>query len=393
MDITIAPVARSKALNQALRLLDEMYASPSVRAFPRYLGVTITGDCNIKCIYCERQKGSNVRDYYFPTELYDKLSPYFSTARRVTLLGLGESFMHRDFEKMVRMAKAAGAECISTTNVTMLNDRARRMLVEIGLDYIGLSVDSPDPATFEKLRAGAKFERVIDNIRALRDLKRETGSDRPRYGLCMTVCRDNVAHIPNMVRFAKELGAADLHLQNVVLYRKEDAKMSVLGTRRLDVMVQRGRNLAEQLGVGLFFVPRDPFTPEFAPEGKMSPEVKEGRACREAWTQMLVYDNGDVRPCCFTAETFGNLSRESVEEIFHGARATDFRRRIFDGNLPSACVDCGYLVERDPGKAEERLARARAMLDDLEPEERAILAGALAETEAHRHGTACPSTL
>ena len=392
MDITIAPIARSRALNQALRLLDETYASPRVRAFPRYLGVTITGDCNIKCLYCERQRGANVRDYYFPTGLYEKLAPYFNTARRVTLLGLGESFMHQDFEKMVRMAKAAGAECITTTNVTMLGDRARRMLVEIGLDYIGLSVDSPDPATFEKLRAGAKFERVVGNIRALRDLKRELGRDRPHYGLCMTVCRDNVTHIPNMVRFAAELGAVDLHLQNVVLYRQGDAAWSVFGTRRMDVMVKRARKLAQQLGLGLFYVPRDPFTPEFAPEGKMSPEVKEGRACREAWTQMLVYDNGEVRPCCFTAETFGNLHREGVEEIFHGARAEDFRRRIREGRLPSACVDCGYLIERDAGLARQRLARARAMLDELEEEERALLAEAIAEAKAELSRTGYPLT-
>ncbi|MBE7557810.1 radical SAM protein [bacterium] len=383
MQITVQPVPVSRTLNQALRLLDETFASPEVRAYPRYLGVTITGDCNIKCIYCERQRGHNVRDYYFPTDLYEQMEPHFHAAQRVTLLGLGEPFMHKDFERMVRMAKAAGAECITTTNATMLNDRYRRMLVEIGLDYLGVSVDSPDPATFELMRAGAKYERIMEYIRALRDLKRELGVDRPRIGLCMTVSRDNVWHIPNMVRLAAELGAVDLHLQNVVLYRKEDAAMSVLGTWRMDWMVSRARKLAADLGIGLYYVPRDPYTPEFAPETKMSAPEKPGRACREAWTQFLVYDNGDVHPCCFTEETFGNLRQQSLEAIHFGEKATDFRRRIWEGKLPAACVDCGYLIRRDPAEAERNLAEARALLSQLSSdEERAVLSAALAETEA-----------
>lgn len=383
MEITLRPTPPSRDFNAALCLLDETFSSPRVLALPRYLGVTITGDCNIKCIYCERQKGHNVRDYYFPTDLYAQLEPHFHAAQRVTLLGLGEPFMHKDFERMVRMAKAAGAECVTTTNATMLNDRYRRMLVETGLDYLGISVDSPDPATFELLRAGAKYERVIEYVRALRDLKRELGVDRPRYGLCMTVSRENVFHIPNMVRLAAELGAVDLHLQNVVLYRKEDHRMSVLGTRRLDWMVGRARRLAGELGLGLHYVPRDPFTPEYAPAAKLSAAVKPGRACREAWTQFLVYDNGEVRPCCFTEESFGNLRQASLEEIHFGEHATDFRRRILEGNLPAACVDCGYLIARDPAEAARNLEAARAFLEQLPAAaERAALAAAIAETEA-----------
>ncbi len=393
MEIFVQPIPVSRTLNQALRLLDETFTSPEVRAFPRYLGITITGDCNIKCIYCERQKGHNVRDYYFPTDLYEQLEPHFHAAQRVTLLGLGEPFMHKDFERMVRMAKAAGAECITTTNATMLNDRYRRMLVEIGLDYLGISVDSPDPATFELLRAGAKFERVMDTIRGLRDLKRELGVDLPRFGLCMTVSRENVWHIPNMVRLAKELGAVDLHLQNVVLYRQQDAKMSVLGTWRMDWMVKKARKLAAQLGLGLHYVPRDPYTPEYAPVTKRSSPIKHGRACREAWTQFLVYDNGDVHPCCFTEETFGNMRQQSLAEIHFGEQATDFRRRILEGNLPAACVDCGYLIHRDEDEARRNLEEARALLAQLSTdEERAILTAALEEVEA-RLATPLPASV
>jgi radical SAM protein with 4Fe4S-binding SPASM domain len=382
MDIIPRSPLFSRKLNQALRLLDETFVSPGVRAMPRYISVTITGDCNIKCIYCERQKGSNVKDYYFPIDIYEQLEPYFNCARRVTLIGLGEPFMHRDLEKMIRMAKRCGAECVTTTNGTMLNDRFRRLLVELKLDYIAVSVDSADPATFEKLRAGASFERVIGNVKALRDLKREMGSNLPRLGLAMVVSKENVWHIPNMVRLAAELEAEDLHLQNIVLYRKEDHKMSVFGTRRLDWMIGRGRKLAADLGVTLQYVNRDPFTNEYDSQLSISPPIQKGMTCREAFTQALVYDNGDVRPCCFTEEIMGNVRENSIEEIFHGEKFSDFRNRILSGNLPRACIDCGYLIKRETDVLNERLHRAKDILAELEnPDEKALLAEAIKQTE------------
>ena len=53
-----------------------------------------------------------------------------------------------------------------TTNATLLNDTISKKIIDSGVDVVFFSVDGASKETFEKIRVGANFERVKENIRS-----------------------------------------------------------------------------------------------------------------------------------------------------------------------------------------------------------------------------------
>lgn len=70
-----------------------------------------------------------------------------------------------------------------------------------------VSFDGATRATFERFGAGASFEEVCGNVRALTSRLQGVRIRRPAVALQMTLMRDNVDELPALVELASELGA------------------------------------------------------------------------------------------------------------------------------------------------------------------------------------------
>lgn len=71
------------------------------------------------------------------------------------------------------------------------------------------------------------------------------------------------------------------------------------------------------------------------------------KICENAlnWFQIYNYQ-GDVRQCCWTRDGYiGNLQKNSIEEIYHGEKAEQIRKRLEAGDYSLCDVDaCPYLA-------------------------------------------------
>ena len=141
----------------------------------RDLRVSVTDRCNFRCPYCMPRELFGPDHAFLPrAELltYEELGRVVRVfaglgVTKVRLTG-GEPLLRRDLEVLVRMvAETPGVEDIAvTTNGSLLAARVGS-LKDAGLHRVTVSLDSLDPATFQRLGdTKVPLQQVLDGIAA-----------------------------------------------------------------------------------------------------------------------------------------------------------------------------------------------------------------------------------
>jgi len=136
----------------------------------RYLRLSITEACNLRCTYCISEDGSRHGDELSVQEIE-------AIARAAVSLGLtkiritgGEPLVRRDvLDICTRIGKIPGLdELCMTTNGILLADFAEA-LHGAGVNRVNVSLDSLDPVRFATLTRGGDLSQVRSGIEAARE--------------------------------------------------------------------------------------------------------------------------------------------------------------------------------------------------------------------------------
>jgi MoaA/NifB/PqqE/SkfB family radical SAM enzyme len=132
---------------------------------PYVISLEPTNICNLRCIMCPSPTLKAPRGY-MAASLYDKIlrEAVAGGVHRFRFVGLGEPTLHPELPEMVRKASRAGLYTEISTNATLLTRDLGEALLDAGLSEIAFSLDAVDGAEFERIRKGAHFQEVMDNI-------------------------------------------------------------------------------------------------------------------------------------------------------------------------------------------------------------------------------------
>lgn len=133
-----------------------------------YLRVSVTQNCNLKCIYCTPSGGHAHEECcasLSPVEFERLIRPMAALGIRKVRLTGGEPLTRRDICDIVtRIARIPGIEDLSmTTNGIGLYEMADD-LKAAGLMRLNISLDSLDAARFTHITGGGKLEHVLKGI-------------------------------------------------------------------------------------------------------------------------------------------------------------------------------------------------------------------------------------
>ncbi len=102
----------------------------------------ITKRCNLKCVHCYAHAKAQADDKELSTReglaLIDDLAAFQAP---VLLLSGGEPLMRRDLPDLAEYAVQKGMRVVISTNGTLIDESTARTLKDIGLSYVGISVD------------------------------------------------------------------------------------------------------------------------------------------------------------------------------------------------------------------------------------------------------------
>jgi len=159
-----------------------VFAQPWHRQFPPMLVVSITNVCNLRCTHCYYSKFITLPEYHanmLPFELWQKICDETSVWPGVIMnFGTdGEPLLHPRFLDMLRYARQKAIFPINiTTNGLLMDEKFCKAVVgEKLVDIINISMDAFTAETYKKIRGG-NFERLMDNVHRLIEVRNAAGS-------------------------------------------------------------------------------------------------------------------------------------------------------------------------------------------------------------------------
>lgn len=348
---------------------------------PLKLELDITSQCNLRCVMCylalerfsKRERVDlSVADFEL---IADQIFPYCS---HVSLSIGTEPLLNRHCEDMIEIARRYGVPWIYlNTNGLLLNEERIERILGSGLHGFAISIDAATAQTYERVRAGGRFERLMTNIRALNEAKRRHGSRFPVITFNFVMMRSNIHELPALVELAHELEVEGLAAMHMVPVEGLDRRTETLDTepelcnRMLAGARERAR--AHDLEVS--------FPEPFALGGALRPGLKaatpvgfqlnvehapDTSRCKFPWVFVGIDPYGNVAPCgwWFTEPTMGNVLLEDFESIWNSEAYRELRREHVERHLRATCKAC---PAAGMGGVNDPRAFAEARLGDTPP--------------------------
>jgi radical SAM protein with 4Fe4S-binding SPASM domain len=186
-----------------------------MEAKPTMISLISTADCNIDCPACSQNTVRLMRVQHRAETVPDVLEhmPYLHQF----IWHGGEPYLIKRFRDFIDGFKTEHNPNLTfgfTSNGTMLTAKELEKLKKFPRINASISVDSFNKATFERIRKGAKYETVINNLLRAVDIH-----NAPLFVMSsgMIVCKSNFLELADNVRFAIE-HQIGLNLSPVVIY-------------------------------------------------------------------------------------------------------------------------------------------------------------------------------
>ena len=276
-----------------------------VLPFPLHLDIETTDACNLKCIMCVHGTTGvpdTARiDMDFAKQIIDQAAS--GGTKSIKFNWRGEPALHTGLEELVRYAKRKRIlEVQINTNGIPLTEKRIRELIDSGIDRVIFSMDGATRETYEKIRVGASFEKLMKNIRLVHDIRTEKGRRKPFIRIQMVRMKDNESEVQNFIEMWS--GIADDIAVKDVTDRGQGNVMSA----------------GNQIAVGR-------------------------KRCNQPWQRMIVARDGKVYPCCSDWNCdfpIGDATQSSLKEIWKGQRMETMRQLNREGKLDSfePCKSC-----------------------------------------------------
>ncbi len=199
---------------------------------PTFMNIGIDSMCNLSCRMC---RDRNVRNPYETKECLDdiieKLKQYqFTNLKKLLVAGNGEVFLNASYHyildniDMFHMPNLR--EIVLKTNGVLLDKQVQliRKLSEKYKVSVSISVDAVSKETYLMVRRGSNHEKLLHNMKLLKELRKENVVGEIEYSFCIQRC--NVWEVEEFMDMAKEYGADAVQLQQIMGSRLSESVQS-----------------------------------------------------------------------------------------------------------------------------------------------------------------------
>lgn len=265
--------------------------------FPALVRIETTNACNAKCVICPhasmKRPVERMSDALFGRIIEECAA---ARCREVHLHNFGEPLLDKGLEDRVRQAKQLGIRKVKIfSNGSLLTEDRAQKLIDAGLDEIKVSFDGASREEFEQIRRPLRFDKVVDNLHALVQIRNARRSPlKVAVACCSTT--DRQATMKSLEQVVDDFSFGKIH--------------------------------------------------NWGGEGETPKGRSVRKPCSRVWRTFTILASGDVSLCCLDydgQEILGRIDENtSIRDVFHGARYREVRRlhsRGLQDRLP-LCSNC-----------------------------------------------------
>jgi radical SAM protein with 4Fe4S-binding SPASM domain len=300
----------------------EQYALASdlavVTPYPLQIDFELNPSCNLRCPMCpisaEASTGKG-KATWFPLERYKAIvaDGVKHGLKAVKLNYINEPLIRKDLPEFVDFAVKAGVlDVYLSTNAVLLTRQMCEALVKARLTRIQVSIDAFRRETYDVMRPGGDFDKVLANIALLKSVREELGSALPLIRVNFVRTEVNEAELPDFLAYWEQ-------------------RVDMIGVQEMIKPPQSSADIHSRTSRN---------------------KRKDGFRCSFPFKQIVINNEGLLLPCCtFYGEQLplGHIDEMSVADAWHGEKITALRTTHLKGNYADnpICVQCvdGALVE------------------------------------------------
>ena len=168
--------------------------------------------CQLHCPLCATGDGRNRHGVvgwgYLTLQNFERILDLNPAIERVELSNWGEILLNPELELIIRRAhdRRIGLTARNGVNFNRVPRSVLVAMVEYGFRHLTISIDGATQAVYEQFRRGGRLENVLNNIRALNQLKAARSATYPELRWQFIAFGHNEHEIERAQAMALELG-------------------------------------------------------------------------------------------------------------------------------------------------------------------------------------------
>jgi len=338
-------------------MLDPIFKLTGWAPFLWDIEMETTTACYLRCIHCEHTywQDKAYLNQHLSLDALKRVIDGIPNLHWINLTGEGTSILNPEFDDMVKYVKSKGIYLDFSHDFARLPEATMRTWVECGVDRIYWSVDGITKETYEKIRVGADFDVVCNNVKRLVQMKKELHSPLPE--ICFRYCffKHNVHEVSIIPRFLASL------VDDVSDYGDEPsinivALLEFAETK--DWAVEIALSAVEMTDIESH---RLGFINYWSHPTHIEMDKPPLDYCT-FWSEPYVMITGHVVPDCAVMMSnsrsklaelaFGNIYEQPLKDIWNSDKYRKFRKMVVNphGKVPRVCLGCRVFNTRDRAK-------------------------------------------
>jgi MoaA/NifB/PqqE/SkfB family radical SAM enzyme len=329
-------ILRERSLPQILNYMKFKKALKSLPSKTNYTPLNIFVNyfniCNLRCVMCYREStkfSDELNGKQIPLEDFKKIIRKNKAAISVTLSGSGEALLSPDTIERIAFCKKYKMNVTLNSNGVLLSRKVSRRLIKAGLHTLIVSIDSPNKKEFEKIRRGANFEQIMENIREFSKINERYGNPVDLQ-INSILFKDTFDNFNKLLNLLEHIGARKLSLLKLHEFPGLDLNMKKVNQKEFEKKRDTLLSMAKKKGIQVSM-------PTFKYKTKRE-------KCIVPWTTIVVDADLRTRPCCLFKIDFPKYDlKKSALENWNNKAYITFRKNFKEDVFPQDCYTCELL--------------------------------------------------
>ncbi len=174
---------------------------------PRMIAWEVTRSCNLNCAHCRAAASCrHYRGELSTKKCLNLIDEIAAVSSPVIILTGGEPLLRPDIFKIAAYGTNKGLRMVMATNGTLVTPAVAQKMIQSGIKRVSISIDGKDAHSHDNFRQqkGA-FAGAMQGIEALKIAGME-------FQINTTITTNNLEQIKDILKLAKDIGAAAHHI-------------------------------------------------------------------------------------------------------------------------------------------------------------------------------------
>ena len=215
---TIDANAEGRRANRQLLAYEIVLGRSRLETAPLRHNLDVMSRCNLRCLTCHQSMNQHVIHFDLADSPLNVLIPAIDVADEVNITGIGETLLSRAAPEIVTAYKRAGTNVMLQTNGTAF---PRLQALAGAVDSIWVSIDGGTAASYDSIRRGGDFDKLVTRLAQL------PAAYRRKISINFVVCKQNVFTAEACLKLAAELGFGEVHFQQMMAYLPWHDRMQI----------------------------------------------------------------------------------------------------------------------------------------------------------------------